>query len=522
MLRLSNIGLGIEEPAERLVLLAEKKLNTKVLSWNVAKRSVDARKKDALKFVYSVDVEVKGEERFLSLPGVSRVEEKSYVPPKSALEQRPVIAGFGPAGMFAALTLAQAGARPVVLERGKAVEKRKKDIQGFWKGGSLQPESNVQFGEGGAGTFSDGKLTTGIKSPFSQHILNSMVRFGAPEEIVWQNKPHIGTDRLETMVKNLRQEVIALGGEVLFESKLTGLQIEKGKLQGVLFEHQGTVQELQTDCLILAVGHSARDTFTMLYDTGVMMEKKPFSVGVRIEHLQKKIDLAQYGATVPQIGAADYKLVTHLQNGDGVYTFCMCPGGQVVAAASEEGGLVTNGMSHYAREGENANSALLVGVLPEGDVFAGVRFQRKLEQDAYSLGGSNWKAPAQLTGDFLKSIPSRELGEVSPTYRPGVTLCSLDECLPKGIADALRLGILGMGQQLKGFDAYDSVLTGVETRSSSPVRILRNEQFQSVSCQGLYPCGEGAGYAGGIMSAAADGVRIADYILNQMMWKETE
>ncbi len=513
MLRLSNIALGVNEPSEKLWTLTEKKLKTNILSLQITKRSVDARKKEELKFVYSVDVTVDKEERFLSLPGVSRVEEKPYYPPISVLQKRPVVAGFGPAGMFAALTLAQAGARPIVLERGKRVEQRKQDIQSFWNGGGLQPESNVQFGEGGAGTFSDGKLTTGIKSPFSRHILNSMVRFGAPEEILWQNKPHIGTDRLEIMVKHLRQEVISLGGEVLFESKLTGLQIEGGKLQGVTFEHQGNKQELQTDCLILAIGHSARDTFTMLYDSGLMLEKKPFSVGVRIEHLQKKIDLAQFGRTVPQIGAADYKLVTRLQNGDGVYTFCMCPGGQVVAAASEEGGLVTNGMSHYARDGENANSALLVGVLPEGDVFAGVQFQRQLEQKAFALGGGNWKAPAQLTGDFLKRIPSRELGEVQPTYRPGVTLCSLDECLPQGIADALRAGINGMGKQLKGFDDYDSVLTGVETRSSSPVRILRNDQFQSVSCRGLYPCGEGAGYAGGIMSAAADGVKIADFIL---------
>lgn len=513
MLRISNIGIGIDEPVERLQKLAEKKLGTRISSYQIVKRSVDARKKEQLNFVYSIDVVVENEKRFLNVPGVTLVEKKEYTPPISQLEKRPVVVGFGPAGMFAALTLAQAGARPIVLERGKCVEQRKQDVQAFWQNSHLNPQSNVQFGEGGAGTFSDGKLTTGTKSPFSQHILQTMVRFGAPEEILWMHKPHIGTDRLETMVKHLRQEVLALGGEMLFESQLTGLKIEKGHVQGISFVQQGQTRELETDCVILAIGHSARDTFAMLLKSGVLMEKKPFSVGVRIEHLQKNIDFAQFGRRVPQIGAADYKLVTRLKDGTGVYTFCMCPGGQVVAAASEQGGLVTNGMSHYARDGQNANSAVLVGVNPEGDVFAGVRFQQIVEQKAFALGGGNWKAPAQLTGDFLNQIPSQELGEVQPTYRPGVTLCSLDECLPQEIAEGLRAGIRGMGKQLKGFDAYDSVLTGVETRSSSPVRILRNEQLQSISCQGLYPCGEGAGYAGGIMSAAADGMKVANTIL---------
>lgn len=516
MIRISNLMLPVEHGEGELEQLAAKRLGCgKISSLRIVKRSVDARKKQDLKFVYTVEVEVPDEKRYHSRPGVSMERETVYTPPCTALKGRPVIAGFGPAGMFAALTLAKAGARPIVLERGKCVEERKQDVTRFWAGGALVQDSNVQFGEGGAGTFSDGKLTTGTKSPYAFYILREMVRFGAPEEIVWLNKPHIGTDRLEQMVRRLREEVIRLGGEVRFQSTLNGLITDGGKLVGVRYCLDGELRELKTNRLILAIGHSARDTFRMLWEEKILLEPKPFSVGVRIEHLQREIDRAQFGGSVPQIGPADYKLSAHLPNGRGVYTFCMCPGGRVVAAASGQGGVVTNGMSDYARDGENANSALLVGVNPTGDAFAGVRLQEQLEQAAFRVGGGDYRAPAQLVGDFLLRRPSRDLGEVQPTYQPGVVLCSLDECLPGDISDSLRCGLTELGKRLKGFDRYDSVLTGVETRSSSPVRILRDEQHQSVSCKGLYPCGEGAGYAGGIMSAAADGVRLADAILRE-------
>ena len=488
-----------------------------------------------IRLVYAVDIMVNNPSRFLSLPSVKRVTQGSWSPPRAfSMPCRPVVVGMGPAGLFAALTLAEAGAEPVLLERGRPVEKRQQDVEAFWKTGRLQPASNVQFGEGGAGAFSDGKLTTGTKSPYRDYILQTLVKYGAPEEILYLNKPHIGTDLLLGVVKGIRERIIFLGGTVCFETRMDSLLSENGRLVGVRAMTPDGAREWETRAVILAVGHSARDTFQSLVDQNIALSSKPFAVGVRIEHLQSEIDRVQYGGTIPRLGAADYKLAVHLpylhsslscggsslggltsqgKQGSGVYTFCMCPGGQVVAAASEEGGVVTNGMSHHARDGRNANSAVLVGVPSFANALDGVAFQRRLECAAFTLGGGDYRAPAQLVGDFMKGIPSRQLGEVEPTYQPGVTLCDLRECLPDTVYQPLSIGLSELGRRLQGFDRYDAVLTGVESRSSSPVRIERGESLQSISLSGLYPCGEGAGYAGGILSAAADGVRCAEAVL---------
>ena len=426
---------------------------------------------------------------------------------------RPIVVGSGPAGMFAGLALAEAGLRPIVLERGAPVEQRQKDVSSFWHGGELKANSNVQFGEGGAGTFSDGKLMTGIKKDkFTAKVLQEFAAAGAPQEILYLAKPHIGTDKLRLVVKNIRQKILSLGGEYRFNSQLTGLVIKKDKLTAVKITNKKETYELPANKLFLAIGHSARDTFEMLYNSGVHMEQKPFSVGARIEHKQSLINKAQYGkaAESPYLGAADYKMAVHLPNGRSVYTFCMCPGGVVVAAASEKGRVVTNGMSEFARAAENANSALLVGVSEKdfgsSSPLAGMYFQRKLEENAFIAGGKSYRAPAVLAGDFLRRKNSRNLGEVRPSYLPGVVLGGFNQLLPEEITESLRLGIVEMAKKLHGFDCYDAVLTGVETRSSSPVRIVRDETMQS-NIKGLYPCGEGAGYAGGITSAAADGLK---------------
>lgn len=523
MYRISEIRLNLDGTMDDLKRKAAKRLRVtpeEIKSLKLCKKSVDARKKDDVRFICTVEVQCETN-RAPYDKKIAEAEPYQYqLPVCKTLNTRPVVVGFGPAGMFAALILAQAGQRPIVIERGADVEKRGAQVARFWETGGLDTESNVQFGEGGAGTFSDGKLNTGTKDPRARKVLEEFAAAGAPQEILYLAKPHIGTDKLPDTVKNIRKQIISLGGEVHFETLMTKLIIKDDIIKGVEVKPQsGNSYNIDTENVILSVGHSARDTFEMLNLLGLPMEPKAFSVGVRIEHPQKLIDTSQYGkfAGNPNLGAADYKLAVHLKNGRGVYTFCMCPGGRVVAAASETGRLVTNGMSNFARDGQNANSALLVGVTPkdfgsEGPL-AGVEFQRRLEERAFSLGGGNYHAPVQRVGDFLKHRASKNIGFVKPTYSIGVTPCSLDGCLPDFIADSMREGICLMDGYLRGFSYPDAVLTAVESRSSSPVRLLRGGDMQSVLIKGLYPCGEGAGYAGGIVSAAVDGIKCAEQIL---------
>ena len=528
MIKINEIKLPLDSDESELRRAAAKALRckeTKIKSLSIVKKAVDSRKKDNIRFVYNVTVEVDSDEAALiAHAGNSKVEAAEpyrYEMPeiRRTSTLRPIIAGFGPAGFFAALILARAGLRPIVIERGADVDTRTADVKGFWTLRSLNPESNVQFGEGGAGTFSDGKLTTGIKDPLCRKVVEELVLHGAPPEISYSSRPHIGTDRLGAVVKAFRQEIISLGGEVRFGCKLTDIIVANGVVQGITcVSSDGSSEDIETDTLLLCIGHSARDTVEMLYKKGIKIMQKPFSVGVRIEHPRELIDKAQYGSFAghPALGAADYKLACHPEHGRGAYTFCMCPGGTVVAAASEEGHVVVNGMSEYARDGENSNSALLVGIEPENfgsdHPLAGMELQRKIEKTAFELGGGDYSAPCQTVGDFLGGVATKKLSYVKPTCATGVTPGDIRKVLPERVTDTMAQAIVKMDKSLNGFALPDAVLTAPETRSSAPVRILRDELYQA-NIRGLYPCGEGAGYAGGIVSAAVDGIRCAHAVL---------
>ena len=534
MLRLTEIKLPLkkynDDDLRRAIVERLAIVPTELLNFTVFRRGYDARKRSNILFVFTLDVELKDEAAVVNR--LKTANNDAHISPTpdtrykfvtrapEGLKSRPVVIGTGPCGLLAGLVLAQMGFRPIILERGKAVRERTKDTWGLWRNNKLNPESNVQFGEGGAGTFSDGKLYSQIKDPqhHGRKVLEEFVKAGAPEEIIYVSKPHIGTFRLVKMVENMRATITELGGEIRFSSKVDRINIEKGAVTGVTLADE---ESIAAEHVVLAIGHSARDTFQMLYEQGVFIEAKPFSIGFRVEHPQALIDRARFGPSAGNelLGAADYKLVHHCKNGRSAYSFCMCPGGQVVAATSEEGRVVTNGMSQYSRAERNANAALVVNVNPEdfpGDYktnpLAGIDFQRLWESAAFVAGGSIYAAPAQRIGDFLAGRPSTALGEVDPSYQPGVHMTDLSSCVPPYVIEALREAIPAFDKQIRGFAMADAVLTGVETRTSSPIRITRNAACQSLNTRGLYPAGEGAGYAGGILSAAVDGIKVAEQV----------
>ncbi|MEZ8612525.1 MULTISPECIES: NAD(P)/FAD-dependent oxidoreductase [unclassified Vibrio] len=532
MIRLTEIKLPLDHEESAIQDAIEAKLginSDQVLSFNIFKRGYDARKKSKILLIYTLDVLVENEaellEQFISDPHVKVTPDMEYKFVAKAVEnqtERPVVIGFGPCGLFAGLVLAQMGFNPIIVERGKKVRERTKDTFGFWRKRTLNTESNVQFGEGGAGTFSDGKLYSQVKDPkhYGRKVIEEFVAAGAPEEILYVSKPHIGTFKLVTMIEKMRASIIELGGEIRFSTRVDDVHMEDGQITGLTLSNG---EEIKSRHVVLAVGHSARDTFEMLHDRGVYMEAKPFSVGFRIEHKQSMIDEARFGKNAgnPILGAADYKLVHHCKNGRTVYSFCMCPGGTVVAATSEEGRVVTNGMSQYSRAERNANSAIVVGIDPErdypGDALAGIRLQRELESGAYVLGGENYDAPAQKIGDFLKGRDPSAIGEVQPSFTPGIHLTDISKALPDFAIEAIREAIPAFEKKIKGFSTPDGLLTGVETRTSSPVCIKRGKDFQSINLKGFFPAGEGAGYAGGILSAGIDGIKAAEALALSMV-----
>lgn len=527
MLRLTDIQLPLDHPESAIKAAILQKLGiteSELVSFSIFRRSYDARKKSAIVLIYTLDVETSKNDQLLkqfsAAPNIGTTPDTNYKFVAHASDtdfKRPVVIGFGPCGLFVALILAQMGFRPIVLERGKEVRERTKDTWGLWRKRELQAESNVQFGEGGAGTFSDGKLWSQIKDPkhYGRKVLTEFVKAGAPSEIMYVSKPHIGTFRLVKMIEEMRTNIEALGGEIRFQHKVTDFDIQNGTMHGLTINE---TEYLPASHVVLAIGHSARDTFELVHQRGIYVEAKPFSIGFRIEHPQSLIDQARFGPNAGNkiLGSADYKLVHHAKNGRSVYSFCMCPGGTVVAAASEPGRVVTNGMSQYSRNERNANSAIVVGITPADypeHVLAGIDLQRKLESLAYELGGKNYNAPGQLVGDFLAKRNSTKIGSVIPSYQPGITLCDLAAALPVYAIDAIREALPEFDKQIKGFAMNDAIITGVETRTSSPIRIKRNDgNLQSVNTSGLYPAGEGAGYAGGILSAAIDGIKIAEAV----------